>query len=133
MKCCTLFFPALAFVLLGVAAPVQAQEDTVPEPFSGVPYRDPRPLEALLALDDRQFGAALMEKTPDQARQIFAPFMPPAATEAGVSRGFSGLQLGCLQARLLQACRKYAQSLVALHRAKQPAAGTLANPFGPAR
>jgi hypothetical protein len=133
MKRCKLFFPALAFFLLGVASSVQAQEDTVPEPFSRVPYRDPRPLEELLALDDRQFGAALMGNTPDQARQIFAPFSPPSATEAGVSRGFSGLQLGCLQARSVQACRKYAESLVALHRAKQQPAGTFANPFGPMR
>ena len=68
--------PALLLVLFVLPAlPVAAQTLTLAQ----LPYEDPRPLDQVLALDERRFGEAMVKSWP-QLQKMFARHIPAGVT-----------------------------------------------------
>ncbi|WP_151638667.1 hypothetical protein [Noviherbaspirillum aerium] len=111
-------FKAGAMVSLLVAGlPGLAQN--VSDPFMTVPYRNPLPLEQLLALDGAAFGQAVAANNGRDFRSTVTPFDPPGASNAIVPLGFAGLRNECLEESTPLACRLYVTELLKIHRTKE--------------
>ena len=110
--------PALLLVLFVLPAlPVAAQTLTLAQ----LPYEDPRPLDQVLALDERRFGEAMMKSWP-QLQKMFARYIPAGVTVDAPSLFFRNVSTSCLIARQAWACRLYADFLSFLMTSRQPVA-----------
>ncbi len=86
-----------------------------------LPYRDPRALDALLALDEQRFAATIVNSWP-QVEATLARYIPPGVSIDQPSFFFANNSTLCLSAHQPVACRVYIDFLTYLMRSKQPAA-----------
>jgi hypothetical protein len=91
-------------------------------------YRDPRPLNALLAREDPAFGMLIQRDWAKVARTL-AMFVPPGADMSGVSLFFSAVQQRCTQDREVAACRLYLDFLSFLMAQKRDATASTGMPL----
>lgn len=101
-----------------LAAGAAAQGQNVTDPFMRVPYRNPMPLEQLLALDGAAFGQAVAANNGQSFRATVSPFDPSGAS-AAVPLSFAGLRTECLEESSPLACRLYVAELLRIHRGKE--------------
>ncbi len=74
--------------------------------LANLPYRDPRPLDALLARDDTAFELAIQQDWPGIERTL-AIFVPLRAKITSSSLFFDTMRLRCVQQKEPTACRLY--------------------------
>jgi len=96
-----------------------ALAQNITDPFTTVPYRNPLPLEQLLALDGAAFGQAVAANNGKNFRATVTPFDPPGASNAIVPLSFAGLRVECLEENTPLACRLYVIELLKIHRTKE--------------
>jgi hypothetical protein len=75
-------------------------------PLADLPYRNPRPLDALLARDDTAFRLAIKQHWQDIDRTL-AMFIPSRASITSSSLFFDTMREQCTQRREPAACRLY--------------------------
>lgn len=109
----------LAFFIFSffVAGYAHAQTLTLAQ----LPYRDPRALDALLALDESRFAATITTSWP-QVQNTLARYIPPDVIIDQPSFFFASNGTLCLSAHQPVACRVYIDFLAYLMRSKQPPA-----------
>ena len=78
--------------------------------LADLPYRDPRPLDALLAGDDTAFESAIRQDWPRIERTL-AMFVPLRAKITSSSLFFDAMRQGCTQQKEPTACRLYMDCL----------------------
>lgn len=119
------------WVLIGIAggfgwllyaAPAQTSS------LEDLAYRDPRPLEALLALDDPAL-ARLIQRDWAKVVRTLAMFVPPEADLSAASLFFSTVRQRCMQHRDVAACRLYLEFLSFLMTKKRAAPASTGVPL----
>lgn len=96
--------------------------------LEALPYKDPQPLQDLLALDDGRLQRRL-DSDWSSIRRTLDGFVPPGTVITSAPRVLIGSQHECLRSRSAPACRVYLASLVEINREKQQQGGVLANPL----
>ena len=113
-------------------SPLAAQNLSLAE----LPYRDPRPLDALLARDEIQLNTSLQRDWPRLQRTLES-YVPASVQIAPPSVLFSTLRQRCMQRRESADCRLYMDFLSFLMKQKQaapiPASAPLAVLLRPAQ
>lgn len=107
------------FLLLSSWAVGNAHAQTLT--LAQLPYRDPRALDALLALDEPRFAATIMINW-QQVESTLARFIPASVIIDQPSFFFASNRTLCLSAHRPVACRVYIDFLAHLMRSKQPSA-----------
>jgi hypothetical protein len=119
---------AAAFAVFGVAGIAQADDD----PFGGVPYRNPKPLQDLLSLDDTQFQNAVRGDF-GRIRALLDAHLPPATLTDPLPRNIAGPRNVCLREHQPSACRVHLQDVLQIERDKEARGAAVASPFSNAR
>lgn len=110
-------FSAFFIFFTCIAGHVHAQTLTLAQ----LPYQDPRPLDALLALDEPRFATTIVNNWP-QVQSTLARYIPPGVSIDQPSFFFASNGTLCLSAHQPVACRVYIDFLAHLMRSKQPTA-----------
>lgn len=114
----------LALLLTGLCITPGAAAQTLM--LSQLPYQDPRPLDALLALNENQFAAAITTMWP-QTEKTLARYLPSGTAIAPTSLFFDTNRSTCLIGHQPAACRLLFDYLAFLMHSKEPvSAATLA-------
>jgi hypothetical protein len=126
MKTSRKLVAAMCVVASLVGAQVSAQ-NTV-DPFSSIPYRNPLPLEQLLALNDVAFSHAVEANNGQQFRSTVNPFDPPGLTIFPIPLSFAGVKTECLDEMSAVACRLYVAELLKIQHTKEGRGAADGNP-----
>jgi hypothetical protein len=84
-----------------------------------LPYRDPKPLQDLMALNDADFQNQLTDNWP-YVGNLIDQYIPPNVTLYPVALGFYGPMASCRQYHGLLACREFMAQLIGLMTRKAP-------------
>ncbi len=103
--CCRRLIAMLSFVAMSAISSL-ASAVTLQQ----LPYRDPAALDALLALDERQFSTALTMQWP-RLQQAIDSVLVPGTRLSRISDFFDSQYAGCLSQREPAACRLVADLL----------------------
>ncbi len=87
--------------------------------LSQLPYRDPAALDALLALTEVRFAAAIQTSWP-QTEQVLARYIRPGVKIDPPSVFYSSISEACMTAHQVASCRLYIDFLSWLMKSKRP-------------
>lgn len=118
-----LLIPIVCFAGLYLPA---AQPQTLS--LAELPYRDPRPLDALLARDEASFNTAI-ERDWQQTAHLLETFVPTDIPITPSSLFFNAVRQRCTQGREAFACRLYMDFLSFLMKQKRAAPPLINSPL----
>lgn len=87
--------------------------------LADLPYRDPKPLQDLMALSDADYQNQLTNNWP-YVGGLLDQYIPPNVTLYPVPLGFYGPMVACKEQHGLLACREHMSQLIGLMQSKAP-------------
>lgn len=123
-NCRRLAIYAITLLTLNFAPVVSAQVLSLSE----LPYQDPAPLDALLALNENRFSSAIQSAWP-QTEKTLLRYVKPGMVIHDSSLFFGFVLNSCLTAHQISSCRLYMDFLSWLMKSKRAAAGVAQTPL----